>query len=431
MLNINARPRIGMVLTNAGYPWDGRLEKEARSLTAAGYEVHLLCPFGKEGQSASEDVREIHVHRIQAPGPVTRLRQKVHYYLKGVDDNWLGAIIAFAKEQEIDALHIHDLAHALTAEAAGKALGIPVVFDMHGDGPAAVEMHRAANPVPFRPALALKRAVLSLLVGNDIKWLRRMEKRALQQADHVIVVVDESKERLVKLGTPDDKVTVVMNCEETDNFLSIPINSGLVKTYEERFVVSYVGGMEAVRGLDILIDSFPMVAARIPNATLLLVGDGYMRSRLEAQAQRRGLQAKVVFTGWVDFSLVPTYIAISQVCAVPHSNNALTDTTIPHKLFQCMLMGKPVVALPVRPIKRILEETGAGIVARDESPEALAAAILQAAEPEQARLMGERGKLAATDKYSWANEGEKLVRAYERLAKHSHGEPTRSPAPAP
>ncbi|MDO8750428.1 MAG: glycosyltransferase family 4 protein [Dehalococcoidia bacterium] len=422
---------IGMVLTNAGYPPDVRLEKEARSLVAAGYEVHLLCPFGKERQRASEDVREIHVHRIQVPDPVTRVRQKVSYYLKGVDENWLRAIMLFAKEQGIEALHVHDLAHAVTAEAAGKALGIPVVFDMHGDGVAATEIHRAANPVPFRPVLALKRALLASVLGNDIKWLRRMEKRALQQADHVIVVVDESKERLVKLGTPESKVTVVMNCEETDNFLSIPMNSDVVKTYAGRFVISYVGGMEAVRGLDILIDSFPMVAARIPNATLLLVGDGYMRARLEEQAQKLGLQDKVVFTGWVDFSLVPTYISLSKVCMVPHTSNALTDTTISHKLFQYMLMGKPVAALPVRPTQRILEETGAGIVARDESPEALAEAILQAAEPEQARLMGERGKRAATDKYSWANEGVKLVRVYERLAKHSHGEPTPSPAPAP
>ena len=422
---------IGMVLTNAGFPPDVRLEKEARSLKPAGYEVHLLCPFSKEGQSASEDVREIHVHRVQAPGPVTGVRKKFRYYLKGVDDNWLRAIIAFATEQEIEALHVHDLPHALTAEAAGKVLGIPVVFDMHGDGVAATEIHRAANPVPFRPVLALKRAVLSLLVGNDIKWLRRMEKRALQQADHVIVVVDESKERLVKLGTPDDKVTVVMNCEETDNFLSIPMNPGVMQTYAGRFVVSYIGGMEAVRGLDILIDSFPMVAARIPNATLLLVGDGYMRPRLEEQVRNLGLQDKVVFTGWVDFSLVPTYIAISQVCVVPHSSNALTDTTISHKLFQYMLMGKPVAAIPVRPTQRILEETGAGIVARDESPEALAEAILQSADPAKARLMGEKGRRAATGKYSWANEGEKLVRVYERLAKHSHGEPTRSPAPAP
>ncbi len=407
---------IGMVLTNSGYPPDVRVEKEARSLMAAGHEVYLLCLLSKEEQKASEDVDGIHVHRVQVPGRLSSIRQKVRYYLRGVDDNWLRAIQAFAKEQDIEALHVHDLTHALTAEAADKALGIPVVFDMHGDGPAAIEIHRAANPEPFRPVLAMKRSLLALVVGNDIKWMRRMEKRALEQADHVVVVVDESKERLVKLGVPEEKVTVVMNCEDADFFEGIPLDERIAHTYEGRFVVSYIGGMEAVRGLDILIECFPRVAARVPNATLLLVGDGYMRARLEEQAKGLGLGERVVFTGWVDFSLVPTYIAVSQVCVVPHTNNALTDTTIPHKLFQYMLMGKPVAALPVRPIKRIIEETGAGVVARDESPEALAAAILQAADPEAARLMGEQGKQAATGKYSWANEGDKLVNVYGALA---------------
>ena len=423
--------KIGMVLTNAGFPPDVRVEKEARSLIAAGHEVHLLCLFSKEGQKASEEVYGTHVHRVQVPGRLSSIGQKFRYYLKGVDENWLRAIMDFAKKQEIEALHVHDLTHALTAEAAGKTLGIPVVFDMHGDGPAAMEIHRAANPVPFNPLLALKRAVLSLLVGNDTQWLRRMEKRALEQADHVIVVVDESKERLVKLGTPEDKVTVVMNCEDADYFEGIPLDEQITHTYAGRFVVSYIGGMEAVRGLDILIECFPRVAGRVPKALLLLVGDGYMRARLEEMVRNLGLQEKVVFTGWVDFSLVPTYIAISQVCVVPHTSNALTDTTISHKLFQYMLMGKPVAALPVRPTQRILEETGAGVVARDESQEALAEAILLAADPAQGKLMGERGRLASQGIYSWANEGQKLVRVYKELAKHSHVEPTHLPAPAP
>ncbi len=398
---------------------------------AAGHEVHLLCQLAKAGQEASEQVAGVHVHRVQVPGRLSSIRQKARYYLKGVDDNWLRAIHSFTKEQDIDVLHVHDLTHALTAEAAGKALGVPVVFDMHGDGPAAVEIHRAANPVPFSPLIALKRALLASVLGNDVTWLRRMEKRALERADHVIVVVDESKERLVELGTSEDKVTVVMNCEDADYFEGIPLDAGVANTYTGRSVVSYIGGMEAVRGLDILIECFPRVAEHLPNATLLLVGDGYMRARLEAQAKGLGLGDRAVFTGWLDFSLVPTYISVSQVCVVPHTDNALTDTTIPHKLFQCMLMGKPVVALPVRPIKPILEETGAGIVARDESPEALAAAILQAAEPEAARRLGENGERAATGNYSWANEGEKLVKVYEGLASPSRGKLMRSPSPAP
>ena len=418
MSALNESCNVGMVLSGGSFPPDIRVEKEARSLIEAGYRVHLLCLLAGDVQMAQETVGGIQVHRIQNPDPLGSMREKVRYYLTGVHDNWLRAILAFATDQDIDVLHIHDLPHALTAAAAARARGIPLVFDMHGDLPAALDIHHAANPDTARQSFSIKRAPLGLLLGTGTTWLRRMEKRAFEQADHIIVVVDESKERLVNLGVPPEKVTVVLNSEDVDYFTDLPIDRKVTEGFQGKFVVSYIGGMEAVRGLDILIESFPEVLAQVPAATLLLVGDGYMRSRLEELAGNLGIQNNVVFTGWVDFSLIPTYISISDVCMVPHTNNALTDTTIPHKLFQYMLMGKPVVGLPVRPIKRIIDETGAGVVAPDETPEAMAAAILQVAEPDRAKLMGENGRRAALGAYSWANDAHRLVELYNGLALH-------------
>ncbi len=70
---------------------------------------------------------------------------------------------------------------------------------------------------------------------------------------------------------------------------------------------------------------------------------------------------------WQSFDKVLSYIQVNDVCLVPHHGNAHTDSTIPHKLFQYMLIGKPVIVNGCHPLKRIVEEIQAGFVFRSRS----------------------------------------------------------------
>ena len=404
--------RVGMVLADRDFPPDIRVEKEARSLIKAGYEVHLLCPLMQDGRNSHDDVEGVQVHRTPLPENLKSIPDKVDYYLRGVHRNWLQAIRVFAEAHGVDILHVHDLPYVLTAARVARQLSIPVIFDMHGDLPAAAETWW---PKSQPKGVSLKRRIFDLAFGNEVARLRRMERMALEQATHIIVVVDESKERLMKIGIPKDKVTVVMNVEDVEYFGRLPIDESIAEKFNGKFVVSYIGGMEGVRGLENLIAAFPYVLDRAPEAILLLVGDGHKRGELERLTGQLEIDDQVLFTGWVDFSLVPTYISVSTVCVIPHLNNAHTDTTIPHKLFQYMLMGKPVVATNARPIRRIVEETGCGTIVDRNVPEAMAEAILKVAEPSLAQRLGENGRQAVLENYNWENEAKKLIQVYSSL----------------
>ena len=401
-----------MVLADRDFPPDIRVEKEARSLIKAGYEVHLLCPLMREGRNPNDSVEGVQVHRIPLPQGLQSLPDKVDYYLNGVHRNWFQAIRAFVETHRIDVLHVHDLPYVLTGARVARQFDLPIIFDMHGDAPAAVEGQLSETPKSQRRSYTLKQRMFDLLFGGSIEWLRNMERKALEQSNHVIVVVDESKERLVKIGIPENKVTVVMNVEDVEYFESLPIDESITERFHGKFVVSYIGGMEGVRGLENLIAAFPYVLDRMPEAILLLVGDGYKRAELERLTHQMGIDNHVLFTGWVDFNLVPTYISISTVCVIPHLVNAHTDTTIPHKLFQYMLMGKPIVATNVRPIRRIVEETGCGTIVEKSVPDAMAKTILEVAELSCTQRLGENGRRAVFEKYNWQHEAGKLIRVY-------------------
>ncbi|HII03049.1 TPA: glycosyltransferase family 4 protein [Methanosarcinaceae archaeon] len=128
------------------------------------------------------------------------------------------------------------------------------------------------------------------------------------------------------------------------------------------------------------------------------------------------IENDVIFTGWVDFSLVPSYIKASDVCLVPHHSNGHTNTTIPYKLFQYMSMEKPIIVTDCPPLKRIVEETGSGLVIPSGDYNKMAEAVVSLYEnPESSKMMGENGKKAVEEKYNWKSEAEKLCALYKKI----------------
>jgi glycosyltransferase involved in cell wall biosynthesis len=155
----------------------------------------------------------------------------------------------------------------------------------------------------------------------------------------------------------------------------------------------------------------------MPDLKLVLIGPGGSEAEdLQALAAKEGVSERVELTGWQPFSKIPTYIAASRIGLVPHLQNSHTDTTIPHKIFQYMLMGKPVVVSSCQPLKRIVEETGSGLIFKAGDSKELAKQILQLYENKQLREdCGSQGREAILQRYNWTVEGEKLCRLYKLL----------------
>jgi glycosyltransferase involved in cell wall biosynthesis len=164
----------------------------------------------------------------------------------------------------------------------------------------------------------------------------------------------------------------------------------------------------------------PTVLEEIPDARLLLVGKGSGEFDKEMRELCKDLNVEnnVVFTDWVDFRLVPSYIALSDVCLVPHHASGHTNTTIPHKLFQYMAMRKPVIVTDCKPLKRIVEECDCGIVVPSGDRNEMAEAVIKLYnDRELAAKLGANGRNAVEGKYNWENEAKKLCELYERLEK--------------
>lgn len=385
------------------FPPDARVENEAVSLVEAGFEVTVLS-VGPDERPATETYRGIRVvrHRISEgwrnkmrglAGTVPLLRA----FLKRV-------LVRQHAARPFDALHMHDLYLFGGGLAAGTVLKVPVVGDLHENWVEALKNYRWSTTFPGN------------LVVSIPRW-ERIEHRWVNAVDRLVVVIEEAAERNEALGVPPERITVVPNTINRAAFDGFEEDVELMERVRSPLTITYTGGIDDHRGLHAVIDAFPAVRDVHPEARLVIVGEGRIRPELEQRAAALGLGACVWFEGWQPQRRLKSYILASDLCLVPHLKTAHTDATIPHKLFHYMYLERPVAVSNCRPLERIVRETGAGAVFEAGRADVLAETLLAlAADPEEARAMGVRGRRAVLDRYHWEATVQDLIAMYRELA---------------
>jgi len=90
---------------------------------------------------------------------------------------------------------------------------------------------------------------------------------------------------------------------------------------------------------------------------------------------------------------------------------------LPHKLFDCMLAGLPVIAPAFgEEVAAVVRDAACGVLVDSTDPGAIAAATASLGDPSRRAAMGEAGRRAATGRFGWAGEAARLVALYRRLA---------------
>lgn len=395
------------MLLGGFFPPDIRVEKEARSLLKAGHEIFLLSA-GKNGMSNEETVEGIRVIRKRLPQSFPRRAWNYSCFQAFfIHPFWKNALESAVKQYKVEVIHVHDLPLVKTGLTAAHKFNLPLIADLHENYPEAIRIYPKS----------LRGKVLNLLMPLW-RW-KRLERFCVQQADKVITVVNEAKQHYINdCGISQEKVTVVMNTEDLDYFYSLPIDEEIIKKYQPYFTISYIGGFGRHRGIQTAISAMPEILSKIPQAKLLLVGSGGNETELRELAKTEKVEQAVEFTCWQPFDLVPSYIAASEVCLIPHIASGHTNTTIPHKIFQCMAIGKPLVVSSAKPLERIVKETGGGLVFPSGDAEAFAKAVIRIHRDNGLAIkLGEAGKKATKQRYNWELESQKLEKLYQGLTK--------------
>jgi glycosyltransferase involved in cell wall biosynthesis len=400
---------IGMIL-NAYYPADMRVKKETSALIKAGLKIHLLC-LRRDSEKRQEIVDGISVTRIDAGknnyslalwDAVMSVTFKHPKFMRAMPE-WISA-------NKISVIHVHDLPLAGTALAVRNMTKTKVVVDLHENYPEALRTW-----FEWKRGFFVK--LKNRLFMNPDRWTK-LEYQAVHNSNYVIAVVEEMKARLVqKHKVNPDKIIIVSNTEEK-SFLNQPVDPAIYAELTNTFKVVYSGGIGPHRGVDTVIESMQHLKSH-PDIRFIIIGSGSkdVINHLKKLTVDKGVADQVHFLGHQSFQKFYSFMHMADVNVIPHKSNAHTDNTIPHKLFQSLMAGRPVLVSSSDPLKRIVLKTSSGFVFTADDPKDCAAKILQLYnDPQLRQTLGVNGRKATAEgTLNWDEEQKTLIDFYGGL----------------
>lgn len=397
-----------LMLLESSFPPDIRVEKEINTLTKNSFTVSILC-YRKNKHKTKHIFNNATVLNYISQSYFQRIKAKLSMLFTFIHPNFLAEMKLFYDQKPFDMIHVHDLPLSKTALTFQKYHPkIKVILDFHENYPEALLVWNEWNK-------GLKTCINKYIFHRYKRWLH-YEKKVIAQADHVIAVVKEMKERLINIhNVSENQISIVSNTEPK-SFDQLPIDQTIMNTYKNDFIISYIGGFGPHRGIDTAILGMSKLKQNIP-IKLLLIGKGNhdIESKFKSLIKSNHLSEHVLILGWQPFEKVSSYIAASNICIVPHKNNPHTANTVPHKLFQYMMKGKPVLVSSCAPLKRIVEETQSGLVFEADNPRDFAKKVMLFFDnPKLLQQSSENGKLATSKNiYNWQHDAHNLLKVYK------------------
>lgn len=362
-------------LTSVHYRYDTRIfVKECGSLISSGYEVSLVVADG-QGDEVKDGVRiydvGYHKHRILRILFSTR------------------KVVRKAKELSADIFHLHD-PELLPFGVLLKWSGRKIVFDMHENLPKQILSKEYLKP-PFHSLLS---AGVSLF------------QRVVLKSVPVVFAEDSYIEDFKGVR----RSTTVLNFPVLSKILTIKPNPS------HDFTIGYMGEISKERGAILILEILQQLRSEGSKIHALFVGpvrDEVLGSSIYGVAIKEGW---ATFTGRLNPEEAWTKISrCSLGAALLYPSPNFIDS-YPTKLFEYMALGIPVMVSDFPINRKIIVESGCGMLVNPEDGEAVKEIIRFFYENRiESQLMGEKGKKYVSDHFNWDAEFLKLLELYKEI----------------
>ncbi len=224
----------------------------------------------------------------------------------------------------------------------------------------------------------------------------------------LVVINSTLKEHFIREGIPEGNILVADNGVDLTLFKNTDqIDArGKLNIPKDKKIICYTGHLLKWKGVYVLADSMKL----LPEYLLYVVGGNKLHQKKYLEfIQERGL-ANIVVVGQVKPSLIPLYLAASDVVVLP---NILIENedgwyTSPLKLFEYLSSGKPIVATDIIATSGILNNQNAMLVAPNDAHE-LARGIKRVIDDQEfARRIVKKAQVLVKH-YTWDKRAEKIV----------------------
>jgi len=241
-----------------------------------------------------------------------------------------------------------------------------------------------------------------------------IEKKVFKRADIIITITNYFKKLIINTYKINpDKILVLPNAIDPERFKLDP-KKKITKSdlrIKNKYIIGMVGAFVPWHGLDFLIKGIHDLLSKL-DVHILLVGDGPVRSEIEALSKKLDIEKFITFTGFMDSKLVPYYIDLMDICVMPNSNKHGS----PVKVLEYMAMGKPVLVPRYEPIEEIVTDGEEGLFFTPLDRKAFRTQLCCLIQDESLRKsMGEKAKKKAFKNFTWFNNAKKVIEKLNTL----------------
>lgn len=351
-----------------------QLASLAPLLAARGVEAHVITR-AVPGVPAHEHVAGAEVHRLAAPGAKAT-----------ASPIWTGLALARIHALRPDVVHAFSLFSPTTvAVLAERLLGVP----------SAVKVLRGGEAGDVRRLLRKR-------------FARPRARAIVRSVGRFVAISDEIDGELASMGVPAERTLRIPNGVDPSRFA--PVDAAVRSARRERLalgagpVVLHCGRWVPEKRVDLLLDVWPRVRSRHPDAELVLLGAGPCEAELRAKAGEG-----VHFIGQVDD--VAPYLEAADVFALPSTVEGLSNA-----MLEAMAAGLAVVATAVGGALDVIEDGRSGRLVRVDDAEGLTRALLEVCEPARGATLGRAARDAVVRHHSLAAVADRLADLYRQLA---------------
>ena len=343
--------------------------KECKSLSNAGYDVHLIVQHTND-----EIAGDIHIHSL----PKVKSRKERLLKLGNI-------VLKKAIEINADIYHFHD-PELIPIALKLKKLGKKVIYDVHEDVP---------RQILSKPYL---NRFIKPIVSNVFEFY---ENLSAKKFDAIIAATNFIKNRFKKMN---------QNTVDVRNFPSLSEFSKLPDWTKRRSEICYIGAISRIRGIKELVKALEYV-----DTTLHLAGS-FEDEKFKMEIMSMEGWSKVKYYGFVNRNKVKKILMNVKLGIIPHLFSPNHKYGLSVKLFEYMAAGIPIINYDFGENKKVINECNCGLCVNTSNPKELAEAIFFLLKNDQiAREYGMNGRLAVEEKYNWEKESTKLLDIYKRV----------------
>ncbi len=242
------------------------------------------------------------------------------------------------------------------------------------------------------------------------RWRRKIMAFGMRDLTDAFITVSHDLARRVvdQWRLSSDRVEVITNGVDLNRFKPAADNRAMREVLgipSDAFVIGSVGSLREVKNPGFLIRAFAEFSRHERNGFLLIVGDGPLRSELEALGRALGVAQRILFRGRQ--ANVRDHIVAMDLFVQPSFKEGS-----PTAVLEALACGVPVIAARSSGCVELQERTGVPLLVDGHDDASLARQLVRLhADAGRCAALGQQGRQVVAESFSF----EKMINAYERV----------------